>query len=245
MMVEKSEVNLMLYYTLLFLGIICTVIFLTKRKTEVPLNVAVLKGVTSIFFIATAFAAFMYNDECTKLFAFLIVMGGIFGAMGDVALDLKYVFSQKSDEWLYIGFTSFLIGHVFYASSIILNFNFEWYRYLISIVGGVLFAILAAVSEGILKVKYGKFKKITVLYIGALGFSINLSFMSMLHTHFSAFSILLFVGMVMFITSDAFLSGIYFSTVKKPTRLEVFLNHLFYYIAQFVLASTLLVAHVA
>lgn len=232
----------MLYYVMLGLGVISTVLFLSKRDTEVPLYVAVLKGVTSIFFIATAFAAFIENDECTKRFAFLVILAGIFGAMGDIALDLKYVFSQKSDEWLLIGFTSFLIGHVCYASSMILNFKFAWYQYLLSFVGAGFFAVLAATTENILKVKYGKFKKITVLYIGTLGLSISLAFTSMIYTGFSLFSVMLFVGMILFITSDAFLSGIYFSTVKKPSRLEIFLNHLFYYAAQFVLASTLLIA---
>lgn len=233
----------MLYYLFLVLGIICTAFFLVKRGVKVPLHVAVLKGVTSILFITTGFAAFIQNDNCTKLFAFLIIIGGIFGAMGDIALDLKYVFSQKGDEWLLIGITSFLIGHIFYAASMIFNFEFMWYHYAFAFLGGGVFALLAATTEGLLKVKYGKFKKITVLYIGMLGFSVSLSFISMLYTDFSAFSIMLFAGMLMFIVSDAFLAGIYFGTQKKPGKIEIFLNHLFYYIAQFLLASSLLIAH--
>lgn len=232
----------MLYYLFLTLGILCTAIFLVKRGTRVPLHVAVLKGVTSILFIATGFSAFIQNDNCTKFFAFLIIIGGIFGAMGDIALDLKYVFSQKSEEWLIIGITSFLIGHVFYAASMIFNFELMWYHYAFSFLGGGIFALLAATTEKLLKVKYGKFKRLTVLYIGMLGFSLSLSFICMLYTDFSAFSIMLFVGMLMFIVSDAFLAGIYFGIQKKPGKIEIFLNHLFYYIAQFLLASSLLIA---
>ncbi len=231
----------MIYYLVPFFGIIFTVIFLFKRKPEVKPQTAMLKSLCSAFFVFTFLAGMLYNKSVSPIFVALMVCGGVFGIFGDIWLDLKYVYKTDSDSFLKAGFISFLIGHIFYSSAFVSVFNLKFTHLLIALGGGVGVALVTAFSESVLGVYYGKFKKLTVAYMFFLGFTVFLSLACAVSCGFAPFSILLCLGMVFFIASDAVLSGIYFGE-GKCTRFNVVLNHALYYAGQYLLAISLFFA---
>lgn len=116
-------------------------------------------------------------------------------------------------------------------------YDFSWYHYLIAVGGGAGIAVITATTEKLLQVKYGEYKKITVCYMAVLGGTLALSFASVLADSFSVSSIVLCVGMVLFIASDGVLSGTYFGE-GKTDKFSIVLNHALYYAAQFTIASS-------
>ncbi len=225
----------------LIIGLVITAIFISKRTAKVTLNVAFLKAVASVCFIITGLFAMVENPECPKGVGTLIAVGGVWGLLGDIALDLKYVFKKYEDEYLKAGFSSFGVGHIFYCIALVLAFSSNGKAFLFGAVGVVLAAIFVFVSEPLFKVKYEKYKTIALAYTSLLGGVLGLSIGYTVYD-FSLCSLLITIGFTLFIGSDAFLSGLYFGQTEKDktNRTAIVLNHILYYSAQFIIASSLM-----
>ena len=229
----------MQYFFLIF-GIIAAIIFNVLRKPQVTLNVVVIKGVTSLCFIFTALFAFVGNPDCPAYLGAFTVAGACFGLIGDIVLDLKYLYKSDADKFLNIGFISFLIGHLFYAAGMIYTYGYNIYVFGFTALCVVCGALFAVVAEKIMKYKYGKFKLITILYTAVLNATFGMAFAYAVAKP-GAHSIVITVGLFFFLLSDLILSGTYFSQKEKDrnNRVTVVLNHSAYYIAQFLIASSL------
>lgn len=227
----------MLFYTVLALGIAATLFFLVKRNADVKIGNVISKSIASVLFIFTTLAAMYVNPGCPREYGFLIVCGACFGLFGDIWLDMKYAYPQDSDKLLKAGFISFLIGHIFYSAAMLFAFDLGVKDLLIGAAGAAAIAVFTATSEKLLKVQYGKFKKLTVTYMAFLGFTVAFSFAAVLTTHCSMPTLILFIGMVLFIASDAVLSGTYFGE-GKTRKFDIVLNHTLYYAAQYLIAAS-------
>ena len=227
----------MLFYIVLALGIVATVVFLIKRNADVKIENVILKAIASVLFIFTTLAAMYSNPSCPREYGFLIVCGACFGLFGDIWLDMKYAYSQDADKLLKAGFLSFLVGHIFYSAAMVYAFELGIVDLLIGAAGAVIIAVFTATTEKLLKVQYGKFKILTVTYMAFLGFTVALSFAAVLSTHCSLPALILFIGMVLFIASDAVLSGTYFGE-GKTRKFDIVLNHTLYYAAQYLIAAS-------
>lgn len=228
-------------YLFLVLGIIAVIIFCFNRKAVVPLNTVVLKGVASILLVFTALFAFIGNPDCPDYLGACTVAGACMGMIGDIVLDLKYTYSKDSDKFLRMGFISFLIGHIFYYISLIAAYGAEIENFLHSLCAGVVVFVFVVFSEKIMKIKFGKFKWITAVYMGVVGLTVGLGFSYILsdrNTH----TIMFFVAMILFLLSDMLLSGLYFGTREKDKKNQVAItfNHIFYYSAQYLIAASLI-----
>lgn len=228
-------------YFFLISGVICATVFICLRTAKVTLKHAILKGVSSLFFILTAIFSFAANSNCEPVFGGLIIAGAVFGMLGDVSLDLKYVYKNDMSVYLHTGFINFLIGHIFYSAALMTVYEINLKNIVFALIGALAMLVSVPLSERILPLKYEKFKFISALYMTVLGFTVGLSLGVAITEHFTVHTLLFFIGMMLFIISDAILSDIYFGTDEKSrtNRFAIVLNHTVYYAAQFTIAFSL------
>lgn len=228
-------------YIFLFIGIVFTTIFISKRTAKVTLYVAFIKAVSSVCFILTGLFAMIENPDCPKIVGALVAAGGVWGMLGDIALDLKYVFKKYDEQYLNAGFSSFGVGHFFYIAALICAFGINEKIVLFGLIGVVLNIIFVFLGKPLLKVNIGKFKPITTVYMSILGFVHGMS-VGYAVFDFSIAKLILAIGFTMFFISDLLLSGLYFGATQKErtSRPAIILNHTFYYSAQFLIAVSLL-----
>ncbi len=228
-------------YISLIIGVLFFLVFISKRTAKVTLQVAFVKAIASVCFISTTLFAMVENESCPKIVGALVAIGGVWGLLGDIALDLKYVFKKYEKEYLCAGFSSFGIGHIFYISALYINFGFNLKAFIGAICAGLVCVAIVFIAQPLMKLNYRGFKKITTAYMFILGYVYGLSSGYAIFD-FSIPALLFTIGFILFLASDIFLSGLYFGTTEKKqtSRPAIVLNHILYYSAQFVIAVTLL-----
>ena len=234
------DTSLILYTCTLLIGMLSLGAFLFLRVRKTDVKSLMLKSVTSVMFILTG--AFLTIGK-PSLYAGLIVGGLVCGILGDIWLDMKFMYAKDEDFLTKAGFLSFTGGHFFYIAAIIAGVTqFKAVTIPMSLVVGVIAGLVIYFGDKIMKLKYpGNYKLISALY-GALlffvtAFAFNNAVMAGIreNLHLMAF----FIGGVFFIISDIILSGTYFGEGKNRP-VDIVTNHVTYYIAQFIIASTIL-----
>ena len=228
------------YYAIsLTLGIILTLGFLILRVKKGGFFGLFSKTVASVAFIVTAITA---ADEKRSIleFSLFMIMGFMFGMLGDIWLDLKWIYVEEKDYFLYAGFISFLIGHIFFISAIIHNSPWTPTSIIISVAAALLIATIAVLLEKPMKLEYGKFKPIVFLYSTTLSMTLTTAAVTAYITGFETSWVVMTIGAALFLFSDLVLSGMYFAKEQnKNTPVNVIVNHTLYYAAQFILASAI------
>ena len=223
---------------LMSLGAIALVFYLLEKCKGYTLKGVLLKTAVSLLFVATAIIA-AYNSS-NKLNAF-IISGLVLGLLGDIFLDLKYVYPKDDKLYTYAGFIVFGIGHIVYVTGMMLQFygDSNLLYYLIPIGGALVFVALNLILEKPLKLKFGNYKLIVSLYAFLLALNPLTSLLICINTSWSLTTpIMMFVGGVSFAISDLVLSNTYFGEGhEKP--IDFILNYLTYYGAQFIIAFSL------
>lgn len=228
----------MFFYVCLAIGMVSLVAFLSQRKPEVTLRVLLIKTVTSVLFILTSFAAFYENENCSTALALLFFSGAVCGLLGDIWLDAKYIFKAEEKGLLNAGFISFLIGHLFFIAGMFITYKVTALFVIFGVVGAVLGVVSCFVTEKVLKANFGTSKLISIIYTSVLTFTTGVSLAIAIENNFEASSLIRFIGMLLFLGSDAVLAKIYFCE-SQNTRVNVVVNHALYYLAQFSLAASL------
>lgn len=225
------------YYVSLAAGLIVTTIFLFFRAKGANIKNLFFKTASSLCYLLTMAFAFIQNPEFPVYGAFLM-MGGALGLCGDIALDLKCIYHQDANEYLKAGFLFFLVGHVFYNAAVISHVKFKWWWLLVCLAISVCVACATVFSANIMKVHYGKYRKVVFAYTVFLSLTAVTSVLAALVTHESSM-IIMAVGAVSFVLSDAVLNFTYFGrNWDKPIHL--FVNHLLYYAAQYLIAASII-----
>ena len=190
------------------------------------------KSIVSVLFVAVAAAA----GSSAPLAPFVTV-GLTFGLLGDIWLDLKYVFPLYDEILTYAGFSVFGIGHILYITGLIRQYGTG--RFLVlSFVLAAIAAGMVAAMERPMKLVYGRMRKAVILYGFALFSTVFVSGNLLLSAGGMALR-LFFTGGVMFAVSDLILSGTYFGTGKDRPA-DIIANYLFYYGGQFLIAYSLM-----
>ena len=164
------------------------------------------------------------------------------GMLGDVALDLKYVYPEQDKPYTIAGFAVFGVGHILYVTGMFLEFyHGESFLYiLLPLVVGLLGGVVTVLIEKPFKLQYKEFKWIVGVYATLL-FSMTASTVSLtILSGFQATSlILLMVGGILFALSDLILNMTYFGEGHdKP--FDIITNTVTYYIAQNLIALSIL-----
>ena len=111
---------------------------------------------------------------------------------------------------------------------------------LTGLAAGVAESLFEEVSlEKLLKLKFGKFRTIVGVYTFFLFMTFAVSAVAMLNNSFAKQWILMSAGGLLFAFSDAVLSTMYFKEGGN-TKANIIINHVSYYAAQFIIASSVL-----
>ena len=228
-------------YLFFAIGIVATIIFLTKRTASVTIDVVAIKSIASMGFILSGLFFFINNEVCPDYLGVFTVGGACFGMLGDIVLDLKYSKLNDADRCTNLGFWTFLIGHIFYSIAMVSVYGIEIINVICVAIGIVAGIVIAVATEKVMKLEYGKFKKITILYTVVLCMTLGFAGGYTITECYTLHSVLLNIGFALFVLSDAFLAGLYFSIKpeNRTNRKAIVLNHATYFAAQYIIALSL------
>ena len=226
---------------LLVIGALALICYVREKLRAYTLRAVFWKSAVSALFCATAVAAWQTAGGTQVLGAFT-VLGLLFGLMGDIWLDLKYVYPAQDKPFTYAGFLVFGVGHVLYMAGLLLQFSRPGAAayVLVPIALGILLGAGNALLEKPMKLHYGDMKPIVIVY-GALLFAMVLlaGGLALLNGWQEPCLNLFFAGGVLFALSDLVLSGTYFG-IGHEKPVDIILNYIFYYGGQFTIAISLL-----
>lgn len=228
---------------LLCAGAAALVWYVREKVRACSLKAAFIKSLVSVLFIAVGlYGAFRSAGAERAVMSPFVLFGLVCGLMGDIWLDLKYVFPERDEPLTYAGFLSFGVGHIAYIAGLLLAYcpAGKPLYVIVPLLLAVLMSIGNAVLEKPMGLCFGKMKP-TVLAYGVLLFAtVALSGSLALCCGWKEKTLnLFFTGAVLFALSDLVLSGTYFGE-GKDRPVDIILNYSSYYPAQFLIALSLL-----
>lgn len=216
-------------------GLVSLISFLVTCCKKRSVTGVFNKALTSILFILTAiFAIFIRNDLEVMQYGLLIAAGLVFGLLGDIFLDQKWVYPDDMGKYLVAGFAVFGIGHVFYCVALFREYDFGVRDLIFPAVFAVVVDVGNYIISKLTKLNFGKFKTILIVYCYIIAFMVGMAIWAAL-TVKDAASIIFAAAGVLFLLSDIVLSPMYFGEGKN-TPVNFFINHITYYLAQYFIA---------
>lgn len=225
---------------LLALGAISSAIFIASKVINYSFKTIVFKTIASLFFVALGIYLFVIM-EGHFLFKLFLLLGLIFGMLGDVLLGFKYITTKTKKFWILAGMFAFAFGHISYIVALFTEFY---------IPGNVIFIFLPFITSMVLSVIYmiiskkvgisfGKLLPFGIFYLICLSSMLSTSLYMAILNHFSIVSgVMFFIGAIFFATSDCMLTGAYFKEGKRP-KPYLAIYSVCYYVAQFLIAFCL------
>ena len=221
----------MMSLVFLILGAAALAFYIPEKIRGYTVKAVLIKSIVSLLFIAVA----VFAGSGARLAPY-ITIGLVLGLLGDIWLDLKYVFPKHDDVFTYAGFAVFGVGHIAYVTGLLLQYG-----------GGLFlaasFALAAAAAAAVglmekpLKLSYGKMKPVVIAYGFTLFSTVFVSGGLLLKTGGKALWFI-FIGSILFAASDLVLSGTYFGK-GKDRPVDIICNYLLYYAGQFLIAYSL------
>jgi len=222
----------MSYLPLCIIGITIQAAFILveNRKKYVP--AVILKGSAAmVFIIIGALSAQLTSNPN---FAKLVVIGLILGGIGDVLLNLRFVFEKSAQKIFLMGIASFLCGHIMYLAALILLSN----NLLVSLICGV---IAAALLLRWIFSKIGEVQKVFKIfgyvYIGAIVLMTAAAIGNLVSNPGSMGALLFVMGAVLFTASDVIMIFNTFGGTQKFSMRAANLS--LYYLGQLLIALSL------
>ena len=202
--------------------------FIKAMEADDQEKATVLKGLTTICCILIALIAYFMTS--IPKFALLVILGLIFGFIGDELLALRFVYTKKFNAFFLSGALAFLIGHIFYLIALYGLAPKAWML-------GVPLTLAALAAEFINSKKHsldmGKLFLPLGFYAAVVCF-MGCSAVGVCVFHFNLGTLLFAVAGLCFIASDSILSVQCFS--DRPTNTKNRVLHIFYWAAQLLIA---------
>ena len=225
---------------IMVIGALMLFFFLFEKVKAYSLKAVFLKAITSLLFIALC--VYGIGKSGLTRFPYFAVLGLTCGMLGDIALDLKYVYKEKDYEYTMAGFIAFGVGHILYVTGLFLEFYHgqNVLYIIIPLVIGVLMGPMTIFVGKLSKAEYGRFKLVAFCYAITLFSTVATAFsMWMMNGFANAGLLMLFIGGVLFAVSDLILNLTYFAEDhEKP--IDLISNAITYYVAQYLIAFSLL-----
>lgn len=240
----------------LFIGLsvaflISVMVFLVERLKKCSVKATVLKATSSLFFVILACVAVLIKPENAG-YGIMFIIGMVLCTIGDIWLDLKYVHKEYDEQYTFVGIGSFMVSHVFYLVGILLAYpEFIGWQVALAIFSASTIAIVERFISNKTGFEYGKFKGLTFVYSIVIMLTVTFSLNGM-----NAFGwlpmlggaempdvlprfVTMNVGTLIFALSDLALSIAFFKK-NGNTKANVIWVHITYYLAQFLLALSIL-----
>lgn len=239
--------------SLIIIGCLLQGIFIAVEHRKHYVGAVVLKGLASVVFCVIGFLAFRYagfvcglssNSELVSMagkmveknflmgIAKLIFAGLILGAVGDILLNLRFVFEKLGQKIFLAGIAAFLAGHIVYLISLI---KLSESIIVCCVCGIVLAAVLLTIIFKTFDVKIA-FKIFGIFYIGAVCLMACFAVGNYISIK-SVNSLIYAIGAVLFLVSDVVLIfNTFGSTQKFGYRIT---NLSLYYAGQILIAISL------
>ena len=216
---------------LVVIGFVLQILFIKVEHEEKYVLADVLKGSASLMFVIIGYLAYTrVNNPFNKLFFY----GLIFGMIGDILLNLRFVFKKNGQKIFLAGILAFLIGHILYLLALLPQARAPWLYYFAA-AGALVAAGLLIYIFKTMDVKLA-FKIFGVFYLGAV------FIMSAIAIGIAIFipntrSLVYAIGAVLFTASDVVLI---FNTFSGVTKFSMRItNLLLYYMGQILIAVSL------
>ena len=226
----------------LIIGLVLLGIFLYFRANEKRVIAVYIKAFVSLMFILTALLAWLNSNNPTSSFGLFIILGLGFGLIGDITLDIKFIDLKRSDLYTKIGFTSFGIGHIFYLLGLLINFydfSLNLLYLIIPTISALALMAITLLMEKFTPIRYKNMKLYVIIYAFILFFDVAIFLSTMIQKGFSVMTIdIIAFSLISFALSDLILNNTYFAP-NCNTPVYIISNHIFYYIAQFLIAVSL------
>lgn len=228
---------------LLVCGGIALAVFLREKLRGPTLRAAICKSAVSALFVGVAVSAWVHAAAggALPILGAFVVAGLVFGLMGDIWLDLKFVYAHDDAPLTYAGFAAFGVGHILYQLGLIFQYSVHGRPgWVLVPMGLALVMTLGNVAlEKPMKLRYGPLKPVVLAYGFLLFLTVLLSgSLALLHGWRETALNVFFAGAVLFMLSDLVLSGTYFGEGKNRP-VDIVLNYLTYYPGQFLIALAL------
>lgn len=216
-------------FVLFFLMIVTMLGLIVVKFLEITWAYVWVKGLASLFFIATGIASY-HKAKYNKKYFILILLGLIFSFAGDIFLELRNIISIS----FILGVGSFALCHIIYSAG---------FCYLKKVTLRDIYVCFAIAIPMIMLQSLGSFSYNGMRYI-VMGYTVVISFMVSkaisLHCYYQGNEkvvIMTITGSIMFLVSDVLLLFCFFGT--STYKVIPFISTIFYYSGQGVLALSL------
>lgn len=215
---------------LAYVGMLLQICFIYVEQQKKYVPAVVLKGTASLAFVLLGFLGL--SIATLPSFAKVVVAGLVFGLIGDVCLNLRFVFEKAGQKIFLGGILAFLIGHILYLAALIPLAAKVWVWLLsgVLVAAALLYWILTSVEAE------KAFKIFGVVYIGAVVLMTAVA-VGVFRTRGTSGSLLYMIGAVLFTLSDIILI---FNTFTKDGKAWMRpANLLLYYLGQVFIALSI------
>ena len=227
----------MSYWVIVIMMIFLVASFLATRIVVGGVPALFTKTIASLGFVFSAVLGIIYVDF-DKYYAFIIV-GLIFGMIGDILLDLKRLYKEDAGTYLNYGMLAFGLGHIMYFMALGNFYGFDGSfvgkTFLALGIGVVASILIVFVFAKFLKLDFGEFKWQSFAYSTILISVMALALILGVRNNTLA---LMNWGLVAFLLSDLVLSTQYFGG-KEENKILIIINHILYYGAQVLIVGVM------